>query len=215
MHSRKRVVYFTRKPVHVTDAPDAPYFERATTTGSCRLHAINALLGGPVLSWERMIYLTSASQHRRGITPSTDHSYFSLDGTTGVTDCLGTLGFRTFVNFGIGAASDLLNVAAGENVTRLLDQCGRYCLYTRHHIFSVIKYKSNWFVCDSSSACPRQGRPLPQKDQGIILELSLQAARNLKNTNAKHKYYAEAQAIAKRISEYHLRSLQTHIATKP
>ena len=214
MHSRKRVVYFTRKPIHVTDAPDVPYFERATTTCSCRLHAINALLGGPVLSWDRMIHLTCASQHRRGITPSTDNSFFSLDGTTGVTDCLATLGFRTFVNFGIGAASDLLIVAAGGDVTRLLDQCGRYCLYTRRHIFSIVKYKSKWFVCDSSSASPRQGRPLPQMDQGIILELSLQAAQNLRNINAKHKYCAEAQAIAKRLLEYHLRSLQTHKVTK-
>ena len=178
-----------------------PYHERATAGDTCRVHALNVMLGAHVIDPPDLRRAALAWQRSVGAAGGrSELSFFGPGGTSALTSILAAHGRPTFVNLGLGKARALLDLCAGaRGVDALLDAAGRYLLYTATHVFGVVRHTDGAGTCDSGAGGPRRGRPLPTRRHGMVVPLDAGVAA-LREVPRGSPLHPEAASIVRRFA---------------
>ncbi|MCH9716341.1 MAG: Josephin domain-containing protein [Gammaproteobacteria bacterium] len=135
---------------------DQPYFERQVG-GNCRIHAINSLFAGPVLSAEKLKDYSDAfdNQYESPIT-------FQFDGVQSDTLTLVSFVIEDMTDYRTlivcpGRIQDLLQECGESNISDLVqDDVPAVLLFNDHHIWTVRRHQNEWWNLDSLGGRPQK-----------------------------------------------------------
>lgn len=127
-----------------------PYHEHQLSSDTCRVHAINCMVGRSIVNMSKVYEWAHEWQLTHGIEPDEMNSYFSYDGSSEVSyileKCLGV----PCITFGLGFINELATLCTSD-LNDFLWTAGSFCVFTASHIYCLKKTreKNMWWNLDS------------------------------------------------------------------